>query len=70
MPGPKEEKSIIMVCGPDHLINHVAGVNMALLNEMSGSRKVQPTTPNIANMTDLSGLLGQMGYDNEQVYRF
>jgi cytochrome-b5 reductase len=70
MPGPKDETGIVMICGPDHLVKHIAGVNMNLMHEMSSGKNLQPTVPNIANMTDLSGLLGQMGYNNEQVYRF
>ena len=70
MPKPMEEKSIVMICGPDHLLNHVAGCNMSMLNTMSSGLHMQPTTPEIANMTDIGGLLGEMGYGNDQVYRF
>jgi len=70
MPAPNEPDSIVMLCGPDHLLNHVAGNNMDLLDSMSGGKKIQPMATEISNMGVLGGILGDLNYGFEQVYRF
>jgi len=70
MPGPSEPNSLIMICGPDHLLHHVAGSNMYLLNTMSGSAAIQPFAPDIGNLDRVGGVLGELGYDSSKVYRF
>lgn len=70
MPAPGEEKSVIMLCGPDHLLNHVAGTPMHTMAAMSGSLTVQPSAPDLNNLVELGGILAELGYTNDQVYRF
>ncbi|KAF9901895.1 hypothetical protein EC991_005572 [Linnemannia zychae] len=47
-----EKKSIVLVCGPESMVNHVAGTR-----GMSGQEPIR-------------GVLGAMGYQREQVFRF
>ncbi|KAG0377244.1 NADH-cytochrome b5 reductase [Mortierella sp. AD032] len=46
------KKSIVLVCGPESMVNHVAGTR-----GMSGQEPIR-------------GVLGAMGYQREQVFRF
>lgn len=71
MPPPTlGEKTTILVCGPDKLLNHAAGVPMGAQITLSGSAHAQPVAPDLNNLTALGGLLGKLGYDGNQVYRF
>ncbi|KPI88024.1 putative Reductase [Leptomonas seymouri] len=70
MPAPEEKDKIIMLCGPDPLLAHVAGTPMSTLSSMSGSLNIQPMATDINNLVSLGGILGSLGYDNNDVYRF
>lgn len=70
MPSPTEKDSIILVCGPDHLLHHVAGTPMQTMASMSSGLNVQPVAPDLNNLVGLGGVLGSMGYNGDQVYRF
>ncbi|KAF9287699.1 NADH-cytochrome b5 reductase [Linnemannia elongata] len=48
----QEKKSVVLVCGPESMVNHVAGTR-----GMSGQEPIR-------------GVLGAMGYQREQVFRF
>ncbi|KAG0060462.1 NADH-cytochrome b5 reductase [Linnemannia elongata] len=48
----QEKKSMVLVCGPESMVNHVAGTR-----GMSGQEPIR-------------GVLGAMGYQREQVFRF
>ncbi|KAG0295289.1 NADH-cytochrome b5 reductase [Linnemannia gamsii] len=50
--GKEVKKSIVLVCGPESMVNHVAGTR-----GMSGQEPIR-------------GVLGAMGYQREQVFRF
>ncbi|KAF9154664.1 NADH-cytochrome b5 reductase [Linnemannia schmuckeri] len=50
--GSEEKKSIVLVCGPESMVNHVAGTR-----GMSGQEPIR-------------GVLGAMGYQRDQVFRF
>lgn len=70
MPAPNEEKKIILLCGPDQLLNHVAGTPMGTMNTMSSGMNIQPMAPDLNNLVNLGGILGELGYSNDEVYRF
>lgn len=70
MPAPDEKDKIIMLCGPDPLLALVAGTPMSTMASMSGSLNIQPIATDINNLVSLGGILGELGYDNNDVYRF
>ncbi|KPA80875.1 putative mitochondrial Reductase [Leptomonas pyrrhocoris] len=70
MPAPDEKNKIIMLCGPDPLLSHVAGTPLSTMSSMSGSLNIQPMATDINNLVSLGGILGELGYDNNEVYRF
>ncbi|EAN93238.1 putative NADH-cytochrome b5 reductase [Trypanosoma cruzi] len=70
MPAPDEKKKIIMLCGPDQLLNHVAGTPMGTMSAMSSGMNIQPLAPDLNNLVSLGGILGELGYKNDDVYRF
>lgn len=70
MPSPHEPNSIIMLCGPDHLLNHVAGTPMHTMSTMSGGLNIQPGAPDLNNLVRLGGVLEKLGYMNDKIYRF
>ena len=67
---PPSPSSLILVCGPDNLLWHVAGTPTQLMDTLSGGRPVQPMAVDLANLTKLGGLLAQLGYTDHDVYRF
>lgn len=69
MPSPTG-KNLVLLCGPDPMIHALAGVPYAVLKQMSGSLPRQPVSTHMSNFQELSGLLADCGYKNEQVYRF
>ncbi|CAD2215552.1 NADH-cytochrome b5 reductase [Angomonas deanei] len=70
MPAPGDKKKIIMLCGPDALLTHVAGTPSQLMTSMSGGLNIQPMATDINNLVDLGGLLKDLGYQNDDIYRF
>ncbi|ORC91659.1 putative NADH-cytochrome b5 reductase [Trypanosoma theileri] len=70
MPAPEEKDKIIMLCGPDQLLNHVAGTPMSTMSAMSSGVNIQPIAPDLNNLVRLGGILGELGYSNDDVYRF
>lgn len=62
MPHPDTPRSIILLCGPDHLLHHVAGTSYYALHTLSSGKKIQPIGVDLANLTTVEGLLGKMGY--------
>eukprot|EP00758_Cryptobia_borreli_P009353 Tbor_TRINITY_DN5473_c1_g1::TRINITY_DN5473_c1_g1_i1::g.25406::m.25406/K00326/E1.6.2.2; cytochrome-b5 reductase len=70
LPLPTEDNYIIMLCGPDQLLNHVAGTPMHSMAHLSKSMNQQPMAADMNNLVRLGGVLGSMGYDNNLVYRF
>ncbi|KEG09689.1 putative NADH-cytochrome b5 reductase [Trypanosoma grayi] len=70
MPAPDEKSMIIMLCGPDQLLNHVAGTPMGTMSAMSSGMNIQPLAPDLNNLVQLGGILGELGYSNDDVYRF
>lgn len=71
MPPPSSDgRSIILICGPDQLLYHAAGVPMTATNALSGGLRMQPVAPDLANLTSVGGILGDLGYDATQVYKF
>lgn len=70
MPAPQEKNKIIMLCGPDQLLNHVAGTPMSSMTPMSSGYGIQPMGVDMNNLVSLGGILAELGYDNNDVYRF
>lgn len=70
MPAPDKKKSIVLLCGPDHLLHHVAGTTHYALNQLSSGKAIQPAGADIANLMDVGGILGSMGYTSDNVYKF
>ncbi|RNF06774.1 reductase [Trypanosoma rangeli] len=70
MPAVEEENKIIMICGPDQLLNHVAGTPMETMNAMSSGVNIQPLAPDLNNLVALGGILGELGYKDSDIYRF
>ena len=69
-PAPDEPNKIILVCGPDQLLAHTCGTSTGTAAELSGSKHHQPVAPDLNNSGYLGGVLGRMGYNDEDVYRF
>lgn len=70
MPKPDEPKKVIMLCGPDALLSHVAGTPLSTMGAMSGGLNIQPMATDINNLVSLGGILAEMGYSNDDIYRF
>lgn len=71
MPPPEAPRKIIMLCGPDHLLHHVAGTPMTSMHQMSsGTRSIQPVAPDMCNLSSLGGVLKECGYANADIFRF
>ena len=68
MPAPGEDV-MVMVCGPDKMMTHICGSPFGVLKAMSGGTPWQPAG-GINNFADVEGLLGELGYLKEMVYRF
>jgi cytochrome-b5 reductase len=69
MPAPAEN-IMVMVCGPDKMMTHICGAPFGVLKAMSGGLPWQPSGGNLNNFADVEGLLGELGYLKEMVYRF
>lgn len=69
MPPPKPG-TLILVCGPDKMMQSICGSPFAVLRAMSGGKTVQPAGANLNNFQDVHGLLGRLGYTKDYVYRF
>lgn len=67
---PSAKDTLVMVCGPDALMNSVVGSPWGVLQEMSKGRPQQPAGININNLADVGGLMGRLGYEKENTYRF
>lgn len=71
MPPPSDDgKSIILLCGPDQLIHHAAGVPLGVTDALSRGLRHQPVAPDLANLSVVEGILGNLGYTADQVYKF
>lgn len=70
MPPPSRE-CMLLVCGPDKFMTHLVGAPPELMKVMSGSRPIQPAGGgNLLNYADVGGLMGQIGYDRDMMFRF
>jgi len=69
MPAPAKD-IMVMVCGPDKMMAHICGAPFGVLKAMSGGTPWQPAGGNLNNFADVEGLLGELGYLKEMVYRF
>ena len=67
---PPAEGNFIMVCGPDSLLNHVAGTPMGATECMSSGKSTQPVALDANNLTVLGGVLRDCGFNGNQVFRF
>ncbi len=67
---PPGSGSLVVVCGPDKMLWGLAGVKPATLQAMSGGRPQQPSGGVINNIAPLGGVLAELGYKSEEVYRF
>jgi len=69
---PPGKRNIILVCGSDQLINNLCGVPLNVLKPWSAGRAIQPAAGHGAGNfgDDLGGVLGDLGYQSEHVYRF
>eukprot|EP00758_Cryptobia_borreli_P002302 Tbor_TRINITY_DN2928_c0_g1::TRINITY_DN2928_c0_g1_i1::g.1100::m.1100/K00326/E1.6.2.2; cytochrome-b5 reductase len=69
MPPPGKDMKVL-VCGPDNMMTHVVGAPVGVLKAMSGGVSQQPTGANLNNFNDVRGILGNLGYEMDMVYRF
>ncbi|KAK7198145.1 cytochrome-b5 reductase [Novymonas esmeraldas] len=69
MPKPSPS-TLLLVCGPDPMMVKVVGAAPMVLRAMSGGLAYQPSGTVLNNAADVSGFLGDMGYQKEMVYRF
>lgn len=67
---PPVDGSLLLVCGPDAMMTRVVGSAPGVLNAMSNGKAYQPTGAVLNNAPDVAGLLGNLGYQKEMVYRF
>lgn len=69
---PPAKKNIILVCGSDQLMNSVCGVPFAVMKPWSSGHSMQPAAAHGAGNVgdDVGGILGDLGYQSEHVYRF
>jgi cytochrome-b5 reductase len=69
MPPPAKD-ILLMVCGPDKMMNKLVGAPFMVLRAMSGGNAYQPTANNLNNFSEVEGIVGSLGYTQENVYRF
>ena len=69
MPPPSPD-TMLMVCGSDKLMNHMCGLPMYVMKAWSSGLALQPAASNTNNLAELGGVLRDIGYKNELVYRF
>ncbi|CBH18625.1 NADH-cytochrome b5 reductase, putative [Trypanosoma equiperdum] len=69
MPEPADN-NLVLVCGPDPMMTKVVGSSPNVLKAMSGGLAYQPTGTVLNNAPDVGGILGDMGYTKDHVYRF
>ncbi|CCD15410.1 unnamed protein product [Trypanosoma congolense IL3000] len=62
--------NIILVCGPDPMMTKVVGSSPGVLKAMSSGQAYQPTGTVLNNAPDVGGILGELGYTKDHVYRF
>lgn len=67
---PPVEGTMMMICGPDKMLQNLAGVPPAIMSAWSSGYAMQPSCAHANNLGELGGVLAQLGYRNEQVYRF
>jgi cytochrome-b5 reductase len=69
---PPGKKNLILVCGSDQLMNNLCGVPLAVMKPWSSGAAMQPAAAHAAAMMgdDVGGVLGDLGYQAEHVYRF
>jgi cytochrome-b5 reductase len=69
LPAPTPD-NLILICGPDGMMANLAGLQPGTLKAMSGGNALQPASVGMNNFADVGGVLAEMGYQTEQVYRF
>lgn len=69
MPAPARDIKIL-VCGPDKMLASLCGAAFGVMKAMSGSTPMQPAGGNLQNFADVEGIMGELGYDKEMLYRF
>jgi cytochrome-b5 reductase len=67
---PSSKDSMVLICGPDKMLNHIAGLPLGVAYSMSQSYAMQPVGASMNNLGDVGGLLGRMGYTRDNVYKF
>jgi cytochrome-b5 reductase len=67
---PPDNKNVILVCGPDPMLHSLTGAALAVLRTMSQGLAYQPALSGLNNIQDVGGILGDLGYVKENVYRF
>ncbi|EAN94143.1 putative cytochrome-b5 reductase [Trypanosoma cruzi] len=69
MPKPAP-KNLLLVCGPDPMMEKLVGAPPSVLKAMSSGQAYQPAGAVLNNLADVEGTLGRMGYTKDIVYRF
>jgi cytochrome-b5 reductase len=75
-PEPKKNKNILLLCGPDAMITHLCGGGAAVMGTMhmgshnNGGLRSQGAGADYVNNIPISGMLGELGYDQDTCYRF
>jgi cytochrome-b5 reductase len=70
MPPPIVGDSLVLVCGPDMMMNSIVGSALIVLKAMSGGNPQQPAGVNLNNFPEVTGIMGNLGYVRENCYRF
>lgn len=72
MPAVGDKNTLVMLCGPDKMMNSLCGspmAQMAAMHRMGGPS--QGSGSALVNLSSvLNGTLGGLGYNGDQVYRF
>lgn len=65
------DKTLVLVCGPDMFMSKMVGSAPMVMRAMSSGQAYQPSGAGVLNnAADVSGILGDLGYTKEMVYRF
>lgn len=68
--GGPQDGDKIMICGPDKMMKRVAGVPEGIMMFWSGKNKTQPTFQGVNNLGPVMGILGDLGWDSDNTWRF
>ena len=68
-PEPKEGDRML-VCGPDKMLQSVSGNPAQVMYFWSGKNRTQPTFQGVNNLGPVLGILGDLGWNTDNCWRF